>query len=136
MTPLLWVHIIAAATALALAEHWLRYVLVERKRHRRAVDRLARIERHRDWKRRQEMANLRARASSPEGRAAWIANVAAQRAELARQQQGIIDDYNLDAAARGAAPWPSGLGLGQAGMQTGTGPYDLWVADRMGPRRK
>lgn len=124
--PLWLIHLLALAMALALAEHWLRYALVERKRHRRVVDRLERIRRSRDraWVRRQneEWTTLLAREYSPEALKAFNESIRQSQAELARRQQGIIDDYNLDAAARGAAPWPSGLGLGQTGYDTGTIP--------------
>lgn len=141
--PLWLIHLLAAATALALAEHWLRYVLVERKRHRRAVDRLERIRRNREAAERRrddaEWAKLRAHAYTPEAIRAYADYRGTRRQALAAQQQSIIDDYNLNAAARGAAPGPSGLGLGQSGAQqdrpwlsnTGTMQYDRTVIDPM-----
>lgn len=141
--PLWLIHLLAAATALALAEHWLRYVLVERKRHRRAVDRLERIRRNREAaeRRREDAEWAKYLAGKAEPRLAESL-YAQMQAEQARAMQGVgglgsqAAQLMTSGLAAGIAaqdrPWLSNTGT----MQTGTGPYDLWVADRMDPRRK
>lgn len=123
MTAMLWVYGIAAATALALAEHWLRYALVERKRHRRAAARLERIRRSRE---RREDAIQPARhgvRGAMHGCTCieckpWLRRYK----EQARDRQGIsaLEAQNMAMM---------GLNLTAQSAQTGTGPFpapDTW----------
>lgn len=115
--PFWLIHLLAAATALALAEHWLRYALVERKRARRVAARLERIRRGRERREREaddrEWAAYLARKAEPRLAESLYAQM---QAEQMRATQGVGTQeaqnmaVGLDPAEQNGgagAQWPS-----------------------------